>query len=110
MTFRYVHVAPEYGGAGTFPVWERTPGFDPGEVDPDTSGFPEQLIQEFLAWNEKWETVINSDPGGTEEERLEFDREGRALAKRLRTFLGRDARVTYEISAGPENGRIIEAR
>lgn len=94
----------------TFPVSERTPGVDPVEIDPDTSGFPEHLIQELQAWNEKWESLTNSSPGGTDEERVEFDREGRALAKRPRTFLGRDARVTYEISAGPENGRIIEAR
>lgn len=100
MSRRLLRLSPEYGGETTFPVWEETPDPDlePGELDPDTSGLSEQLVQELFAWNAQWEARMVSELPVEENELLQWTREGRSLAKRIELELGKDidVHVTYQ--------------
>lgn len=90
----------------TFPVWERTPGEEPGPLDPETSGLSEQLIQELFAWNAHAQELISF--GEPIENRWDYEwdykdelnrwmKEGRSLARRVEIELGQeiDVHVTY---------------
>lgn len=93
MTRRHLHLMAEYGD--TFPVWERTPGLEPGPVDPEECGFSDQLRRDLAAWNAQWETLVAGE-NGTASERREWKREGKALAKRIGVEAGHRVRVTYQ--------------
>ncbi|WP_449408813.1 hypothetical protein [Microbacterium maritypicum] len=87
----------------TFPVWERTPGEEVGELDPVTSGLSEQLVQELFAWNVRSHELVFSDAPienkwDHEKELDQWTREGRSLAKRIEIELGHeiDVNVTYK--------------
>lgn len=96
MSRRLLQLSSEYGDA--FPVWERTPDLDPGPIDPETSGLSEQLIRELVTWNAQWEELFLPNLPEQEDERLQWKREGRSLAKRVELELGKeiDVQVTYE--------------
>ncbi|WP_435746535.1 hypothetical protein [Microbacterium sp. PMB16] len=96
MSRRLLQLSSEYGD--TFPVWERTPELDPGPIDPDTSGLSEQLIQELVSWNARWEALFVQNLPEQEGERLQWTREGRSLAKRVELELGKeiDVHVAYD--------------
>jgi hypothetical protein len=86
----------------TFPVWERTPGEGGGELDPETSGLSEQLIQELFAWNARSHELLFSDAPiedkyDYEKEFDQWKKEGRSLAKRIEIELGQeiDVHVAY---------------
>jgi hypothetical protein len=87
----------------TFPVWERTPGEETGELDPETSGLSEQLIQELFAWNAHSQELLFSEAPienkyDYEKEFDQWTKEGRSLAKRIEIELGHeiDVNVTHE--------------
>ncbi|GAA2895277.1 hypothetical protein GCM10010455_18010 [Microbacterium esteraromaticum] len=93
MVRRHVHVMAEYGD--TFPVWDRTPGSDGGPIDPDKAGLSQQLVGDLVAWNAQWEVLV-VESSGTVQERSEWEREGRSLAKRVAHEVGGGVRVTYQ--------------
>jgi len=82
-----------------FPVWDRTPGADPGEVDPATLGVSSELVRELTEWNAQYESIAAND--FRFDDRAAFGawkRRGRGLANWLQRELGNTARVTYHRS------------
>lgn len=81
------------------PIWWED-GEQVGFVDPAELGLPGPLIDQFLAWNLRYRSLLNrQDPASTpnmgpEEQRL-FEADGLRLARELSNLLGSQYDVLY---------------
>jgi len=83
----------------SFPLWENSPR-EVGNIDPESLPLSEELKERLENWSEKYDSILNDEnPASsgfeTEEDELNFIREGSELAKSLQLELGETYQITY---------------
>jgi len=79
------------------PLWERTPGEAPTDVDPASLPLSDELIEGLRSWNEDFQDIAQTKYAfATSHERQQWEARGRALAQSLRDELGDDYCIEYQ--------------
>jgi hypothetical protein len=80
-----------------WPLW-HSGGDEVGDIDPQSLPLTEELVSDLNGWKAKLDDALNrDDPGNTQWPDgffVEFNREGRNLARRLKIELGSSYEVT----------------
>jgi len=94
---RVIRLFPDY--SRDWPLWENsTPTWDVGyTTTPDIYGLSEDLTRDMAAWNTLWEANFVAEVGWTSDDaRAQWQRDGLAIAERLRAEVADFADVKYE--------------
>lgn len=91
---RIIRLAAEYVA---HPLWERTPGREPGDIDPSTLPISDELVHELASWNGDYQDIARNDFEfqSHQDESLSKSR-GRELAARLAHELGAAFSIEYD--------------